>query len=87
MNLKCYLDFYALTAAAALRAFGAGSGSAGSSGQPVVKQESPAVKAYNEGVERMRAKQFAPAQHQFEQAVKEDPRFAEARHNTAPQGK
>jgi Flp pilus assembly protein TadD len=83
MNKKCCLGFYTLAAMAALPVLGAGSGSAGSSGQPVVKQGSPAVKAYNEGIELMRAKQFAPAQHRFEQAVKDDPGFAEAHNNLA----
>src|SRR5262249_26365501 len=63
--------------------FGAGSGGAGSSGQPVVKAESPAVTAYNAGVRLMKAKQFARAQANFEQAVKEDPGFAEAHNNLA----
>src|SRR5262249_12348629 len=63
--------------------FAAGSGSAGSSGQPVGKTESSAVTAYNEGVRLMKAKQFARAQADFEQAVKEDPGFAEAHNNLA----
>jgi Flp pilus assembly protein TadD len=42
------------------------------------KQESPAVSAYNQGVELMKSKRFAQAQSKFEQAVKLDPNFAEA---------
>jgi tetratricopeptide (TPR) repeat protein len=68
---------------AALSCFGAGSGSAGSSGQPVVKTESSAVAAYNEGVSLMKAKQFGRAEAKFEQAVKQDPGFAEAHNNLA----
>jgi len=63
--------------------FASGSGGAGSSGQPVVKTESPAVTAYNAGVRLMKAKQFARAQANFEQAVKLDPGFAEAHNNLA----
>ena len=68
---------------AALPAFGSGSGGAGSSGEPVVKAESPAVTAYNQGVDFMKARQFAQAEGKFEQAVKLDPRFAEAYNNLA----
>jgi Flp pilus assembly protein TadD len=81
--MKRPLSLCALIALATLPAPGAGSGSAGSSGQPVVKQESPAVRAYNEGIDLMRAKRFAQAQQKFEQAVKADPAFAEAHNNLA----
>jgi tetratricopeptide (TPR) repeat protein len=63
--------------------FASGSGSAGSSGQTVVRTESPSVTAYNEGVRLMKAKQFARAQASFEQAVRQDPGFAEAHNNLA----
>jgi len=63
--------------------FAAGSGSAGSSGQPVVKTESSAVTSYNEGVRLMKAKQFVKAQAKFEQAVRQDSGFAEAHNNLA----
>jgi tetratricopeptide (TPR) repeat protein len=81
--MKRFLTICATAAMAALPAFGAGSGGAGSSGEPVVKQESPAVSAYNEGVELMKGKRFAQAQSKFEQAVKLDPDFAEAYNNLA----
>jgi Flp pilus assembly protein TadD len=81
--MKWLCGFCAIAVMTAIPALGAGSGSAGSSGQPVVKQESPAVKLYNEGVQLMRAKQFAQAQLKFEQAVKADPGFAEAHNNLA----
>src|SRR6266446_9021990 len=47
------------------------------------KQENPAIKAYNEGVDLMQAKQFAKAQAKFEEAVKLNPGFAEAHNNLA----
>jgi Flp pilus assembly protein TadD len=51
--------------------------------KPVVKEKSPAVRAYNEGVALMQNKQFAQAQSKFEQAIKLDPEFAEAYNNLA----
>ena len=50
---------------------------------PPGKQENPAIKAYNEGVDLMQAKQFAKAQAKFEEAVKLNPGFAEAHNNLA----
>ena len=38
-------------------------------GFPQVKQENPAIKAYNEGVDLMKAKKFAQAQAKFELAL------------------
>ena len=81
--MKTIIGVCAGTLLAALSCFGAGSGSAGSSGQPVVKTESSAVAAYNEGVRLMKAKQFGRAEAKFEQAVKQDPSFAEAHNNLA----
>jgi Flp pilus assembly protein TadD len=81
--MKRLLSICAVAVIATFPAFGAGSGSAGSSDEPVVKQESPAVRAYNEGVELMNDKRFAQAQSKFEQAVKLDPGFAEAYNNLA----
>ncbi|MGA7213396.1 MAG: tetratricopeptide repeat protein [Terrimicrobiaceae bacterium] len=81
--MKRFLSICAVAAMAVLSGFGAGSGDAGTSGEPVVKRESPAVRAYNEGVELMKAKRFAQAQGKFEQAVKLDPGFAEAYNNLA----
>ena len=82
---------------AVLPAFGAGSAPVENSEKPAVKQEkpaakqekqtakqeSPAVGAYNQGVELMANKQFEQAQSKFEEAVKLDPDFAEAYNNLA----
>jgi tetratricopeptide (TPR) repeat protein len=81
--MKRFFSICLSTAMAALPAFGAGSGSAGSSDEPVAKQESPAVAAYNQGVELMKSKRFAQAESKFEEAVKLDPNFAEAYNNLA----
>jgi outer membrane protein assembly factor BamD (BamD/ComL family) len=76
--MKRLLSLCAVVSMVALPAFGSGSGGAGSPGEPVVKAESPAVTAYNQGVDFMKARQFAQAEDKFEQAVKLDPGFAEA---------
>jgi TolA-binding protein len=52
-------------------------------GFPQVKQENPAIKAYNEGVDLMKAKKFAQAQAKFELALKANPNLAEAHNNLA----
>jgi tetratricopeptide (TPR) repeat protein len=83
VEMKNLLGIFVLVVGIMSSCFAAGSGSAGSSGQPVVKPESPAVTAYNEGVSLMKAKQFARAQVKFEQAVKQEPGFAEAHNNLA----
>jgi tetratricopeptide (TPR) repeat protein len=76
-------------------AMGAGSGSGGGSGgssggagSPAVESYLPrrevrgsAFKVYNEGVALMHAKNFVAAQIKFEQAIRENPNFAEA-HNS-----
>jgi tetratricopeptide (TPR) repeat protein len=81
--MKYLLGFVAVITMAILPALGAGSGNAGSSGEPVRKKESPAVASYNEGVDLMKEKQFAQAEIKFQQAVKADPDFAEAHNNLA----
>ena len=81
--MKNMVGMCAVTALTVLSCFASGSGSAGSSGQPVVKAESRAVAVYNEGVALMKAKQFARAQAKFEEAVKQNPGFAEAHNNLA----
>src|SRR5258706_12589139 len=64
--------------------FGAGSGQIPTPATgPQAKQANPAIKAYNEGVDLMQAKQFAKAQAKFEEAVKLKPGFAEAHNNLA----
>ena len=73
-----FIGFVAVIALAALPALGAGSAK-----QPVRKDGDPSITIYNQGVELMLAKQFAGAQAKFEQAVKENPRLAEAHNNLA----
>jgi tetratricopeptide (TPR) repeat protein len=71
-----YIGFVAVMALAALPAVGAGSAK-----QAVQKNSDPSITIYNQGVELMLAKRFPEAQAKFEQAVKENPRFAEAHNN------
>ena len=70
------IGFVAFMALAALPAVGAGSAK-----QAVRKDGDPSITIYNQGVEWRLAKQFAGAQAKFEQAVKENPSFAEAHNN------
>jgi tetratricopeptide (TPR) repeat protein len=75
-----------ITALAVLPAFGAGSGSMNPPANqplPQVKQENPAIKAYNEGVDLMKSKKFPQAQAKFEAALKANPKLAEAHNNLA----
>ena len=71
-----YIGFAAVMALSALPAVGAGSAK-----QAVRKDSDPSITVYNQGVELMLAKRFPEAQAKFEQAVKENPRFAEAHYN------
>ena len=80
-TLPCLIFFSALVTASGL--YASGSGSAGSSGQPVIKTESPAVTVYNRGVDLLKQKQFNAAQQAFAKAVTLDPNFAEAYNNLA----
>src|SRR5258707_4303706 len=70
------IGFVAVMVLAALPAVGAGSAK-----QAVRKDTDPSITIYNQGVELMLAKRFPEAQAKFEQAVKENPRFAEAHNN------
>jgi tetratricopeptide (TPR) repeat protein len=82
--MKSFLKIGLLMFAIPLAALAAGSGSGGSgSGGSELKQEAgdQAVKVYNQGVELMRAKKYAAAQAKFEQAVRANPKFAEAHNN------
>ena len=84
--IKHALGVCALASLSILPTFGAGSGAINppaNQGFPQVKQENPAIKAYNEGVDLMKAKQFAKAQAKFEQAIKANPNLAEAHNNLA----
>ena len=84
---KSFLSVCTVTAFTTLPAFGAGSAKmpvpAPTSQLPQVKQENPAIKAYNEGVDLMQAKKFPQAQAKFEEALKANPRLAEAHNNLA----
>ena len=80
-TLPCLVLFSALVTAPGL--YASGSGKAGTSGQPVVKKESPAVTAYNRGVDLLKQKQFSAAQEAFAKAVSLDSNFAEAYNNLA----
>jgi tetratricopeptide (TPR) repeat protein len=70
------IGFVTVMVLAALPAIGAGSAK-----QAVRKDSDPSITTYNQGVELMLAKRFPEAQAKFEQAVKENPRFAEAHNN------
>ena len=80
-TLSCLVLFSALAIAPGL--YASGSGSAGSNGQQVVKNESPAVTVYNDGVALLKRKQFRAAQEAFAKAVSLDSNFAEAYNNLA----
>ena len=90
-TLKIFLSTCAMTTMAIFPAFGAGSGpinqpSEGfpqTQGFPQIKQENPAIKAYNEGVDLMKAKKFPQAQAKFEAALRANPNLAEAHNNLA----
>ena len=76
MAVKRCVSVVALVALAALPTMGAGSAK-----QPVRKDSDPSITVYDQGVELMLAKRFPEAEAKFEQAVKENPRFAEAHNN------
>jgi hypothetical protein len=62
---------------------GSGGGGGGSAQSNPRRQEvgSSAFKVYNQGVDLMHAKKFAAAQIKFEQAIRDNPDFAEAHNN------
>ncbi|HEY5743515.1 MAG TPA: tetratricopeptide repeat protein [Terrimicrobiaceae bacterium] len=73
-----------VAAATVLPTFGAGSAPITEpAAKKTSKEEKPAIKPYNQGVELMKQKRFAQAQTKFEEAVKMDPKFAEAYNNLA----
>ena len=80
--VKGLLGVCAVSAITTLPLLGAGSEKVPTP-SPQAKQENPAIKVYNEGVDLMQAKQFAKAQAKFEEAVKLNPGFAEAHNNLA----
>jgi tetratricopeptide (TPR) repeat protein len=71
-----FVGLVAVMAIDALPALGAGSAK-----QLVQKDSDPSITVYNQGVELMWAKKFPEAQAKFEQAVKENPMFAEVHNN------
>jgi tetratricopeptide (TPR) repeat protein len=78
--------FYFIGTAVAMASGSGGGGGGGGSGWTVgnpLQQEVgvSAFKAYNEGVDLMRARKFAAAQLKFEQAIRLNPNFAEAHNN------
>ena len=64
-------------------AMSSGSGGGNSVKSTTSQQEvgSSAFKVYNQGVDLIRAKKFAAAQIKFEQAIRDNPNFAEAHNN------
>jgi tetratricopeptide (TPR) repeat protein len=70
------IGFMAVMMLAVLPAVGAGSAK-----QTVRKDGDPSLTLYNQGVELMLAKRLPEAQAKIEQAVKKNPRFAEAHNN------
>jgi tetratricopeptide (TPR) repeat protein len=62
---------------------GGGGGGGGSAENNPLRQEvgTSAFKVYNQGVDLMHAKKFAAAQIKFEQAIRDNPNFAEAHNN------
>jgi hypothetical protein len=83
LRRRLYLGFCLLSIGTAA-AMGSGSGgSSGSVESNPLQQEvgSSAFKVYNQGVDLMRAKKFAAAQIKFEQAIRDNPDFAEAHNN------
>jgi tetratricopeptide (TPR) repeat protein len=82
MNLYLVFCVFSVGTVAAM-----GSGSGGSGGGPVeskpLQEEvgSSAFKVFNEGVDLMHAKKFAAAPIKIEQAIRDNPNFAEAHNN------
>jgi tetratricopeptide (TPR) repeat protein len=60
---------------------GSGSGGGSSVESIPLQQGWSAFKVYNQGVDLIRAKKFAAAQIKFEQALRDNPDFAEAHNN------
>ena len=85
LTTKNLLGVCAISALTILPALGAGSSkmTPPPTQLPQVKQENPAIKAYNEGVDLMQAKKFPQAQAKFEEALKAKPGLAEAHNNLA----
>ena len=76
-----YLSLFTIYIIATGSVFGAGS----RAGSGALKREQGAqpVQVYNQGIQLMHAKKFAEAQVKFQQALSENPDFAEAHNNLA----
>jgi tetratricopeptide (TPR) repeat protein len=79
--MKRYLSLFTLYIIATSPAFGAGSAAGG--GALKKEQGAQPVQVYNQGIQLMHAKKFAEAQVKFQQALSENPDFAEAHNNLA----
>jgi tetratricopeptide (TPR) repeat protein len=83
--MKLYLSVcvFCTGTVAAMGSGSGGGGGGGSTESNPLKQEvgSSAFKVYNQGVDLMHAKKFAAAQIKFEQAIRDNPNFAEAHNN------
>jgi tetratricopeptide (TPR) repeat protein len=84
LRRRLYLGvcFLCIGTAAAMGS-GSGGGSGSSAESPPQQQEvgSSTLKFYNQGVDLMRAKKFGAAQIKLEQAIHDNPDFAEAHNN------
>ncbi len=83
--MKLYLSVcvYCFGTVIAMGSGGGGGGGGGSAQNNTLQQEvgSSAFKVYNQGVDLLRAKKFAAAQNKFEEAIRDNPNFAEAHNN------
>jgi tetratricopeptide (TPR) repeat protein len=87
--MKHYLSVCVFCIAGTVAAMGSGSGGGGSGGGGSSGSNNPlpsevgrsAFQVYNQGVDLMHAKKFAAAQTKFEQAIRDNPNFAEAHNN------
>jgi tetratricopeptide (TPR) repeat protein len=79
--MKRYLSLFTIYIIATSAAFGAGS--AAGSGALKREQGAQPVQVYNQGIQLMHSKKFAEAQVKFQQALSENPNFAEAHNNLA----
>jgi outer membrane protein assembly factor BamD (BamD/ComL family) len=73
--MERYLSLFTIYIIATGAAFSAGSGALKS------EQGSQPVEVYNQGIKLMHANKFAEAQVKFQQALSENPNFAEARNS------
>src|SRR5260370_33022032 len=86
--IKRYLSVCVFCIVGTVAAMGSGSGGGGGSGggstenNPLRKEVgTSAFEVYNQGVDLMHAKKFGAAQMKFEQAIRDNPSFAEAHNN------